>query len=204
MNNHPHADALNAAIDIMKSARAQVLALLTHEQLATIRLAVDNKMAAPVQYLNGLMGIYSDNTEPIPTFEPLTHMMGHKIELRQPIMQSQLRPDATEKEIFLGKRNELYARFTEMTDDQINEFERTPQGGLLIRSVAKLAGLLDYREVALTIPYYDKIKEAIVSNKAAAEAVLAAEKETDTILASKQYKEDTLDERKAKTGRQVK
>lgn len=98
-----------------------------------------------------------------PGHGPVTSFLGQPIKPKaQPVMPDQLTLGKTEAELFLERRDALYAGFGSMSDNEVLKVLTLPDGPALIRSVAKKAGLEDFQDAKLNIGYFMEVRRAII------------------------------------------
>ncbi len=161
-----------------------VESILDDKELQMIRLKALQHLTKASNAVQLGTGVYLGNANHadvnavIDTFKPLDTIGGQPINREPPVTAKDLLVDDEEKEIFLAKRDELYARFLLMTDDEIFKVMKEPQGTLLIRSVAKKAGIYGYREAEINAPFLDVIRQNIASAIHLASTIHSVENES--------------------------
>lgn len=106
-------------------------------------------------------------------FPPITSFMGEKIVREKKISSDDLNPDETRKANFRDKVNKLYGTILNLTPHIVLNSYTMADDILVLRGVAKLAGIEDYKERELTAAFVEDIKKAI------------ADKDEETELLSK-------------------
>ena len=94
-------------------------------------------------------------------FKPITNFMGEKIEIAKPINPADLQPTNPEKEKFIEKVNKLYTQFTTLAPEGILNGYTIPEDVLVLRGVAKRAGVENFEERPLTSQFIEDIALAI-------------------------------------------
>lgn len=107
----------------------------------------------------------------MPERQPLTSILGQKIEARQPIMPADVQPDDFEKKAFQDDFNATYASFLDTKDDKLIEKSRGNGGESIIRACAKKAGLPDWQDAKMNVAFIKAIKQAITDNATASDKI---------------------------------
>lgn len=98
----------------------------------------------------------------IDTFEPLPATQQafgpNAAQALKPVTIQDLDIPEAERIAFLDKRNELAARWLEMTNEQIFAQIKEPDGENLVRSVAKISGMLNFRDVELNATFIEQVR----------------------------------------------
>lgn len=148
--------------------------------LTAVKLRVKSAMQKEQGFIHGLLG-YGRTQAASVGLPPITHVMGEKIEFRQPVEVADVTPTDPEKEQFLSEVNDLYVQLPNLTNEQVGTKSKLPGGAIIVRAVAKKVGLPDYSTAKLNFAYFDKIrKEQLRIEGDAAklrEAALALEKD---------------------------
>lgn len=163
--NNPFADIITRTIEVLQQAKADANKILSENtELSSVKLSVMAGIDKPLAQLRSLIGMHVSTaaTEaPVLEIKPVKSMFGKPVEKRKPITGEILNPTAQQQQEFLKKRNDLYDRFLEMTDDQVFAYEKEPNGELLIRSVAKKSGLDNFRDAKINTVFLEQIRSAI-------------------------------------------
>lgn len=94
-------------------------------------------------------------------FKPITNFMGEKIEIAKPVKVADLKPSDPEKEKYIEKVNKLYAQFTTLAPEGILNGYTIPEDILVLRGVAKRAGVENYEDAPLNLKFIEDIALAI-------------------------------------------
>jgi hypothetical protein len=103
---------------------------------------------------------------PVTQFPPVTNFMGEELVLPKPIKAEDLSPDELETELFRDKVERLYATIQSIPADGLLNTYTLPEDQLVIRGVAKRAGLEGYEDREITFGFIDDIAGAIKKKEA--------------------------------------
>lgn len=162
--------ALEQAASIISDAREALKSLLEteHNILFVGMNARLTQMQNQLAFASG-----SDLVSAAPAkFEPVTDFMGEKIERAKKIEASDLSPKEMEKKLLQDKINSLQKELPNLTNEQILESYMNDQ--IVIRGIAKRAGLDNYRDSEINSTFLDEIRTGF--NQQAKDAA-AAEKD---------------------------
>lgn len=194
MANHPYKNEISDCLDMLRQARAYVDQLLSHADLTNIKISVDAQLVRAANTLSGLIGGEQAATNAIPTnFEPLKSMFGQEIGLRKPVELEMLQPTKTEQELFIERRDDLYDRFLSLDNDTILKVLNEPNGEPIIRTIAKKAGIEDYRDAVINTEFIDDIKAGIEDKIQVDDAMKLAHTENE-IISGNDFDEDDYEE----------
>jgi len=98
-------------------------------------------------------------------FQPITHIKGKLIERPKHTKREAIAADMPYVAILREKGQKLYDNFVDMKPDVILRDFRSKEGQDVIRTVAKMAGLEDFKEAKLTVPYMEEIALAIMEKE---------------------------------------
>jgi hypothetical protein len=105
---------------------------------------------------------------PTEQFPPITSFMGEEI-TRKEVKPADVIPASDEKQIYIDKVEKLYDTFPQMHADTILNSYTIPEDVLVLRGVAKKAGVKNYHNKSLTVQFIEEIKEGIAAKAAEAE-----------------------------------
>jgi hypothetical protein len=147
-------------LDILKAPEHQVFAIRADSDLKRLQAFLQNATGTVV--FEG----QADNIQNlINAFGPVTTFMGHEIDRPQPVNFDNIDPSEADRQAFLAKRDALYDRITEMSDEQLQAYLLEPKSETVLRSVAKKAGLYNFREDEINAEFFANIRVAIVGQK---------------------------------------
>ncbi|SHK93117.1 hypothetical protein SAMN05444266_101626 [Chitinophaga jiangningensis] len=169
------ANELNLAVDILVKAKEDVVALIAddHKAYSLVVIggmdAIINRLKYPSKRLSQ-QALYK--------FEPITNFMGDEISRPELLTKEDLSPDEARKAEFIRKVDMLLAQFTTMDPAGILSAYTMPEDQLVVRGVAKRAGIDDYRDRPVDLRFIEDIAGAL--EEAAASS--AEQKRIDTEL----------------------
>lgn len=167
-------------------------------QASQLKLRLNTDLDKLLNHLNFLSG-----TEPIiqstePMFKPLTEFMGDPITLPKQIKPEDLQPSDADRELYLQKVNKLYEEIDTIAEQGILNSYTIPEDVMVLRGVAKKAGIEGYED--------RPIDEAFINNIVKAKAAKIAgdkqqqeidrklkEQEGNTNNTDEEDKEDSFD-----------
>jgi hypothetical protein len=164
------------AAEIIQQAKDDVLLTLQGHEHEGIIITVTSALTRLINQLNFLSGA-NPVTHAAMEFPPITNFFGDEIVRPATITKEDITPTLTEKEIFLNKVAALQSTIRERQPETlITDFSNEP---LVLRKVAKNAGLQDYEDGIINIDFIERIKEGLTNN----ELIEAKEKEINEKLA---------------------
>lgn len=175
-----HQETVKQAAALLSETVSGISDLLTHPELQGLKRRIISQVNKANAHLQGAAGIYVPNAnmqevnEIISSFQPLDSVGGVPLNRIEPVHASALDIRQEERNEFLRKREDLYDRFLSMDSNEIHALTREPNGSILIRAVAKQAGLADYRERFIDNDFLDEVKELIAGQQEQNKAVAMA------------------------------
>lgn len=151
---------IEEASKLISSTQTQLKKLLGTGEYSHLWLGLDahlTRMGNQLQHLSGQQFDAPVQEE----YEPITNFMGEEIAYKDEIKVEDLDPEEAERAIFLDKVDRLYLQFDTIEPDGILNSHTTPEDVLVVRGVAKKAGVEGYEERELTIPFIEAISKAI-------------------------------------------
>jgi hypothetical protein len=184
------------AADLLEKTQTELSEILKDAQYGTISLSILSDIERIRGRLSHLSGIPL-TARVAEEFPPVTNFMGEEIErvTRKEVLAEDLDPDAEEKANFLAKVDKLYAEFDTLAPEGILNAFTIPEDQMVVRAVAKRAGLDDYEEATINLDFLDKISRSM-KKKAAEEKDLAR---VETELATQQQIADVSERLKIAT-----
>jgi len=164
-----HKEAVEQASALLQATAKGLASILEHEELQSIKRRIISQLYKANHTLCGAAGIFTPNAnlqevnDIIKTFQPLESVGGEPLARIMPVNAAALDIQQEERETFIEKRDDLYDRFLTLGSNQIFALMKEPAGVLLIRSVAKRAGLADYRDRTIDTEFIDDVKKLIES-----------------------------------------
>lgn len=162
---------------ILSKTKAEINKLLEAKEHHMLLLGLNanlDKMANRVGFLSGT-SLTSDQSE---KFKPVTNFMGEDISIPKKIDKDEIEPGEADRLIFVDKVERLYAEFLTIPPDGILNSYTLPEDQLVVRGVAKKAGIEGYADREFTVQFLQEIAEGIKTN----EAEDAKQKEIDLQL----------------------
>lgn len=177
-SNNPFAETITRTIEVLQQAKADAAKILSENaELSSVKLTVTAGIDKPLAQLRSLIGMHVTTITaeaPVLEIKPVKSMFGKPVKERKAVTEEILNPSEQQKNEFLGKRDELYNRFLEMTDEQVFAYANEPNGKIIIRSVAKKSGLDNYKDAALNVLFLEQIRSAIKKQEEKKQAVIIA------------------------------
>jgi hypothetical protein len=156
------------AASIINDAKKNAVKILNQGGHGMLAITVSSNLEQVINRLNFITGT-SMRGEKAPKFKPVTNFMGEDITLPTPIKEEDLSPDQAERKAFLDKVEKLYKQFDTIPPEGILKDYTLPEDVLVIRGVAKRAGVEGYEDRPMDVAFMKDIAEGIES-KAAEEA----------------------------------
>ncbi len=159
---------IRQAAEILVDAKEKVGELLSKLPEANLSLAVGPKIQSVINNLYFLSGTIApqEHYEKAVEFPPVTNFMGEEITLPKPVTKEDLTPAEYEKALFIDSVNRLYDEFPSLSADGILNSHTLPEHVIILRGVAKKAGVPGYEDRSIDksfvddIAFYIKEKEA--------------------------------------------
>lgn len=101
-------------------------------------------------------------------FKPITNFMGEEIRPAKKVTQSDINPDEARRQQFLSKVDKLYSEFLTLTPAIVLNAYTIPEDVLVVRGVAKRAGVRDFQEKKMSVAFMEEIAQAINAKAATA------------------------------------
>lgn len=184
-------EALKLAVAEIQSAKETVLSMIPADTYGMIRITVEsdfNRMLNRLAFVAGTP--MSSGGSVTQEFKPVTNFMGEELQVKtdKPLSE-EVSPKDTEIQIFLKKVEELKASIDIRKNKDILDSFTQPNDLLVIRGLAKQAGLEDFRTAEINSEYLDLIRAALKENDESQQT----EKETRNsviITAADDFKEE--------------
>jgi len=157
------------SLALIKKCQKDVNQLLTEAGLSTLLLHVNSRFNLIITHLSNSKATLEPQTVEKNTstkrFQPITHVRGKPIQRPQFTKPEAIAADMPYVAILREKGQKLYESFVDMKPDAILRDYRSKEGQDVIRAVAKMAGLEDFKEAKLTVPYMEEISLAIMEKE---------------------------------------
>lgn len=182
-----------AAADAISSCRDEVKVLIEGEGHASI--TVNTGLTVLVDRMNFLAGrkqgignVAHASTQ----LQPITEFMGDDIKKAPAVRQEELSPEEERRQQFLAKVEKTEETLKDRDNKDILESLVTDEDKLVIRAVAKRAGVEDYKDAEINDDFLDFVRKAMDDQEEGKEHV----KQTEVQIAGAQadFKEADEDE----------
>lgn len=149
---------------IIQSAKTDINKKLTGTENVHALLEINSlldRLITRFEYMGGVVEPESVKGKVVDQFPPITNFMGQEIERTEPIKKDDLTPKEAQKNKFREDVKKLYGEIRNKTPEQVlNEFT-IPEHVLIVRGVAKQAGVEDYQSREMNIAFIEEIQFAI-------------------------------------------
>jgi len=149
---------ISEAADILESAKDVITTVL--EGNPSVLLMVSSRLTQTINRLNGMTGKQPLNSQKV-DHPPITNFLGEEISVPQKIKIEDLTPEQADRQSFLTKVQALYAQFETLSPEGVLASYTIPEDQLLIRGVAKLAGVEEFEDRELNEEFIEDIQKAI-------------------------------------------
>lgn len=174
--------AIGTVIELLQSAKTESLKQLeAARETGNIMIIVGSGIDTLVSRLSFIGGV-TVNHAPAVEFPPITNFMGEEIVFRKEIIAEDLTASDLEKERFLQKVEKLFIEIETLSPDGILNNYTLPEDEIVLRGVAKKAGVVEYAEKPLTLAFIAEI----VAAKTEMEAKALQEKTIEEQLAKQE------------------
>ncbi|WPV66296.1 hypothetical protein [Chitinophaga sp. LS1] len=171
-NNSPIAEAL----DMLNEADGYFKTLLKDHP--SVLLFVCSGLLKIRNRLAGMTG-GSVNSDVVPEHQPITNFMGEEVTYGKKIEQADLTADEADMQAFRDRVSQLYVQFDTISPEGLVHSATIPEEQLIIRGVAKLAGVDDYEDREIDEDFIEDIAIAIMQKKADAAQQAAIDKQLE-------------------------
>lgn len=178
-----HKEAVKEASELLSGTVQGLSEMLQHPELQGLKRRLISQINKAKAHLQGAAGIYTPNAnmqevnEIISGFQPLESVGGEPLARVMPVNADDLDVKQEAKDRFILKRDDLFLRFPELGANHIFSLMKEPDGTILIRSVAKMAGLPDFREREIDVEFISEVQKLITGQLEVSEAMKQAEGE---------------------------
>ncbi|MFB6453728.1 hypothetical protein ACE38W_00530 [Chitinophaga sp. Hz27] len=163
-------NCLVLAIAALQHAKEEATQYLSDTpEYSSHRFIIDGRMTTLINMLSTSTGTtpVSSTKNVADLFPPITNFFGDEIALPTVIVPEDLTPKELEGERFVSAVNKLYAEFTTITPEGILNSYVLPEHQLILRGVAKKAGLSDYEEREINLSFVEEIGQSIIAKEKA-------------------------------------
>lgn len=167
---HPKESEIKQAIAAIQEAELKVDKLLTTADLSIAKIGVLQTLRQAYNRLAGLAGIAtygSDSTSTV--LEQPTSIFGLPVNRPEPVAPANVQPTDPEKEALRERIAAFTDRIADGDDSDLLKVIHQPQGELIVRGAAKLAGLEDWQEAEVNTLLIQRIRAAYTEADEAAQ-----------------------------------
>ncbi len=170
-------EILAEVVSLLIGCKEEALILLAEAENGPISIKVNTtltNLANNISFISG-MGISVTGTTAV--LEPVTRFMGEDIKAPVPIKAEELSPKELEIKLFIGKIEVLeeYIKESDASPAAILEAYPLDSDKLVLRGVAKRAGLENYKTGVVDEQFVEDIRSALLANDDEAAKKNAAE-----------------------------
>lgn len=161
------AKPVQESLSLLTKTQQDINSLLKGVDMGANLLSINAKFSeikARLEFMGAVAEPESVKQNTDEMFPPITNFMGEKILLTK-TSSADLNPGKNEKDVFLKKVEKLYDTLPAYSSEQLLKSYVTASDLLILRGVAKKAGVPDYKESPLTIQFIEKIKAAVAEQK---------------------------------------
>jgi hypothetical protein len=161
------AKPIQQAVDIIRKAKADVNKLLSEPEHIQNLLEINTNFTRIESRLTFMGGILETDkkTESKSLFPPITNFMGENIATAKPLTKDDLTPDEDRKQKFLAKAKKLWDEIGNYSPQNILTNYRIEEDIIILRWVAKKAGVKEYETAELTTQFVEEIQLAVEMKK---------------------------------------
>lgn len=150
---------IEKALQVTIKAKEDVLTALAGEELTTNAIFITTKLTEIINRLSFQLGVSAGTIQIPQNFPPVTNFLGEEIKRTPEVSEADLTPNKTEQDLYLEKVTALASTFRDRQPETlITDFSNEP---LVLRGVAKRAGLEDYEEGLINIDFIERIKAGL-------------------------------------------
>lgn len=139
---------LQDVVDILILAKNQIADITNGTDYGHISLNIDSSLTGLINRVSFLAGV-PITVRQSQEFKPITEFMGEDILTPQPIKPADLEPTDTEETLYKTKVHTLYDALPTIPIKEILDSYVTTEDQLVLRGVARLAGVTDYKEAPI-------------------------------------------------------
>lgn len=168
---HPKESEIKQAIAAIQEAELKVDKLLSDASLSTVKIGVLHGLRQTYNRLAGIAGIAtygSDSTSNV--LQQPTSIFGQPINRPEPVKPANFQPTDPEKEALRERIKAFSSQIDKGDDSNLLKIVHQPQGELVVRGAAKLAGLQDWQEAELNVEFIQRIRDAHAASAEAEQA----------------------------------
>lgn len=152
-------NSLIQCISILTGARDEIKILLVDSEHSHLSIGILASLEREISRLEFIGGVQPSTTTK-QEFPPITNFLGEDINYPKPLTEDDLSPSELERSNFLTKVNNLYEQIDTLAPDGILNTYTIPEDILVLRGVAKKAGVEGYEEAEINVPFIESIVKA--------------------------------------------
>ena len=149
------------SVSVIQGAKKQVNNLLSSPEFVHNRLELNSLFDRILTRLKFMGATLEPEQKEQTGFPPIKNFMGEKIVKTARVAVGDLNPKEAEKKVYLDKVNSLYDSFLQTDPSSILKNYTIPEDVLVIRGVAKRAGVEGYDKRELNVSFIEDIALAI-------------------------------------------
>jgi hypothetical protein len=156
MNNF----AIVSVIAVLEEAKAESLSHLTDPRYKSLSLFLEGNFKTMINRLKVMTGnnLGSATSQ---TFAPITDFLGDKVHVSKAVLEEDINPIEEDIKKFRADVQGLYDTILSYSTELILKSHTLPEHTMILRGVAKLAGVEDYQTKEIGEAFIDEIKRAI-------------------------------------------
>jgi hypothetical protein len=161
------AKPIQQAIDIIKEARAEINKLLSEPETRHNLLEINShftRIESRLSFMGGILEPEKKNGSKN-RFPPMTSFMGTKLDTVKPLKNDDLTPSEERRKKFIDRVNKLWNEIGNLNPENILTSYRIEDDIMVLRGVAKRAGINDYETRDLVKDFVVEIQEAVEKKK---------------------------------------
>jgi hypothetical protein len=162
------AKPIQQAIEVVRQAKTEVNKLLSAPETNHNLLEINShftRIETRLSYMGGILEPEAKTKSTGKRFPPITTFMGAKLETSKPITNDDLTPGEERRKKFIGRVNKLWNEISNFNPETILTSYRIETDVMILRGVAKRAGIKDYESRELTTEFVTDIQAAVEKKK---------------------------------------
>jgi hypothetical protein len=149
------------AAEVLEDAMDEIKALLSDPNSQLIYVGIHAALQKQANRLHFLGGSTPKHGISDQEYKPITEFMGEKIEHRKEVNFEDLEPGEADRLQYVEKVNSLYAELPTLSLRGVLHSMTITDDILVLRGVAKKAGMQDFEDAVITEEYLEKVVKAI-------------------------------------------
>lgn len=155
---------VESCLQIITKAKQEVNKLLTGTEHTNNLLEINShfqRLEAKMRFMGAVTEPELNGKSKEEMFPPITNFMGKKIEVSKRVDRTQLKPKEDEKNKFRQDVQKLYDTIIDMEPSQVLNAHKLPEHIMIVRGVAKIAGVEDFDTKEMNVPFIEEIQLAV-------------------------------------------